>query len=46
LKEEGASEAEIQEEVSIILVQLGYVKQMQRKNEQALELYNSVLKNK
>ncbi|XP_014675381.1 PREDICTED: signal recognition particle subunit SRP72-like [Priapulus caudatus] len=44
--DEDATEEEIDAELEIIRVQLGYVLQMQGKPEQALKLYNQVLKQK
>lgn len=46
MKEEGASEEEIQDELAIINTQLAYVYQMQDKNDDAFNLYNVVLKAK
>jgi len=44
LLEEDYAEVEIEEELSIIIVQLAYVKQLKGKVKQANELYQSVLK--
>uniref|UniRef100_T1IQJ0 Signal recognition particle subunit SRP72 n=1 Tax=Strigamia maritima TaxID=126957 RepID=T1IQJ0_STRMM len=46
LEEDDATEEEIESELAIIRVQLGYVNQMQNNNEQALKLYNMVVKHK
>lgn len=46
LKEEGLSEQEMQDELSIITAQKAFVNQMQGKHNEALELYNVVLKSK
>ena len=44
LLEEDYNEVEIEEELSIIVVQLAYVKQLKGNNNQANEFYQSVLK--
>lgn len=46
LKEEGLSEQEMQDELSIITAQKAFVHQMQGKHNEALELYNVALKSK
>jgi signal recognition particle subunit SRP72 len=46
LQEDGASEEEIQDELAIVLVQMGYCLQMMGREAEAMELYNSVLKSK
>jgi len=46
LAEEKATDEQIQDELSVIFAQLGYVKQLQNKTEEAIELYNQVLKSK
>jgi len=46
LTEDSASEEEIMDELAIILTQLAFVYQMQNKEEEAMKLYNTVLKSK
>lgn len=46
MMEENASEEDIQKELAIIHAQLGYIYLMQNKPEEAMQLYNSVLKSK
>lgn len=46
LKEEDASEEEIEQELSVIRSQLAFVSQLLKKEPLALSLYNQVLKNK
>jgi len=46
LAEDGLSEAEIQDELSVIIAQRAYVYQKQGKTNEAIEIYNSVLKAK
>lgn len=44
LLEEGYTEEEVEEEVGVVKVQLGYAHQILGRSKEALELYNSVLK--
>ena len=46
LEEEGSTDEDIENELSIIRVQMGYAYQMLGKNDIASKLYNQVLKNK
>jgi signal recognition particle subunit SRP72 len=46
LTEDGDSEEDIQNELAVIMVQLGYCLQMINNEEEALAVYNDTLKSK